>query len=604
MTRLEYLEKGYHDTNPYHNSVHAADVTQAMHCFLQDPKIKEHLTPLEAMCSLLAAVSHDLDHPGVNQQFLIATNSHLTTMHNNLSVLESHHWRFAISCFYESHIFDHFDEKQWREIKFLLKHLILATDISRQNEYIQQFKAYIENEQNFNLANKEHRYFILQIALKCADLGNPCRPWKISQRWSEQICNEFYRQGDFEKLLGLTITPMCDRASTTISKTQTDFFSNVVRPLFELWHIFLNSKLSNQLMNNLDFNDYMWKNMESNQSTLKRCHSLFTLPNELKNSQFLRLPMTTSASFYHKSCTDLSSLSVCSFSGIEDFRSRFCNLSQNSSKPKCVDGCGTPTTTTSESKEEGEERGGGEDGKTSLKEEISSNYIDVNFDEEDDFIADFNCGAILSTPALILPNFYCEKPQCGFSRRGSAPGSIDLRISDLKSSAAAKGTAVWLLCNALKANNISNKRRSSFPNVKISKSNLNPYNASLQSQLNRFNAIKNISIYDFGGNTKPLKTIKASRNGGSRNRSKLFDSSTITASYHHHLPNFHHHHHSSYQKQSQQQSMFDIHNFTAYHYAYFSNNNGDTVKRNSTTQRRRSVPQDIFIRSLNDYHTA
>lgn len=73
---------GYHDTNPYHNSVHAADVTQAMHCFLQDPKIKEHLTPLEAMCSLLAAVSHDLDHPGVNQQFLIATNSHLTTMHN------------------------------------------------------------------------------------------------------------------------------------------------------------------------------------------------------------------------------------------------------------------------------------------------------------------------------------------------------------------------------------------------------------------------------------------------------------------------------------------------------------------------------------------
>lgn len=53
-----------------------------MHCFLQESKIKQYLTPMEAMCSLLAAVSHDLDHPGVNQQFLIATNSHLTTMHN------------------------------------------------------------------------------------------------------------------------------------------------------------------------------------------------------------------------------------------------------------------------------------------------------------------------------------------------------------------------------------------------------------------------------------------------------------------------------------------------------------------------------------------
>ncbi|CAK1588035.1 unnamed protein product [Parnassius mnemosyne] len=32
------IEEGYHSTNPYHNSVHAADVTQAMHCFLQQKR--------------------------------------------------------------------------------------------------------------------------------------------------------------------------------------------------------------------------------------------------------------------------------------------------------------------------------------------------------------------------------------------------------------------------------------------------------------------------------------------------------------------------------------------------------------------------------------
>lgn len=135
--------------------------------------------------------------------------------------MERHHWRFALSCFYESHIFDHFTELQWKEVKFLLKHLILATDISRQGEFIHQFRNYIKFGKEFTLDKKEHRYFVLQIALKCADLGNPCRPWKISQKWSEQICNEFYRQGDFEKLLGLPVTAMCDRATTTISKTQT-----------------------------------------------------------------------------------------------------------------------------------------------------------------------------------------------------------------------------------------------------------------------------------------------------------------------------------------------------------------------------------------------
>jgi len=135
-------------------------------------------------------------------------------------VLESHHWRFALSCFYESHVFDHLDQEQWREIEFLLRHLILATDISRQSEYIQQFRDYMQ-EGGLSMTNREHKHFALQIALKCADLGNPCRPWNISQKWSVQICNEFYRQGDFERQLTLPITPICDRQTMTIPKIQT-----------------------------------------------------------------------------------------------------------------------------------------------------------------------------------------------------------------------------------------------------------------------------------------------------------------------------------------------------------------------------------------------
>lgn len=90
------IEEGYHSTNPYHNSIHATDVTQAMHCFLQESKILAYLSPLEIMASLIASVSHDLDHPGVNQPFLIATSNHLAALYENTSVLENHHWRSAI----------------------------------------------------------------------------------------------------------------------------------------------------------------------------------------------------------------------------------------------------------------------------------------------------------------------------------------------------------------------------------------------------------------------------------------------------------------------------------------------------------------------------
>ena len=38
------IEEGYHNTNPYHNSIHAADVTQAMYCFLREPKVSMMLT--------------------------------------------------------------------------------------------------------------------------------------------------------------------------------------------------------------------------------------------------------------------------------------------------------------------------------------------------------------------------------------------------------------------------------------------------------------------------------------------------------------------------------------------------------------------------------
>lgn len=101
--------------------------------------------------------------------------------------------------------------------------LILATDISRQNEFLTTFREHLDN-QDLDLRLAAHRHFILQvqqhppqdcsvhsrcqdsltsasamclqIALKCADVCNPCRVWELSRQWSERVCEEFYRQGE------------------------------------------------------------------------------------------------------------------------------------------------------------------------------------------------------------------------------------------------------------------------------------------------------------------------------------------------------------------------------------------------------------------------
>ncbi|XP_058124990.1 uncharacterized protein LOC131282671 [Anopheles ziemanni] len=251
------IEEGYHSTNPYHNSIHATDVTQAMHCFLQEKRILENLSPLEIMASLIGAVTHDLDHPGVNQPFLIATSNHLAALYENTSVLENHHWRSAIGCLLESGVAEQVHDIR-PELEKQISSLILATDITRQQEFIGRFRDYLSRDA-LDMRDTAHRHFILQISLKCADISNPCRPWDISKKWSMKVCEEFFRQGDYERQLNLPVTSLCDRQTTTVPKIQTGFFKFVVTPLMDEWHRFLRTDLSYSMMHHLKYNQTQWE---------------------------------------------------------------------------------------------------------------------------------------------------------------------------------------------------------------------------------------------------------------------------------------------------------------------------------------------------------
>ena len=42
---------------------------------------------------------------------------------------------------------------------------------------------------------------LMQMTLKCADICNPCRPWPLYYRWSEMICEEFFKQGIYSSFM-------------------------------------------------------------------------------------------------------------------------------------------------------------------------------------------------------------------------------------------------------------------------------------------------------------------------------------------------------------------------------------------------------------------
>uniref|UniRef100_G3PAL0 Phosphodiesterase 7B n=1 Tax=Gasterosteus aculeatus TaxID=69293 RepID=G3PAL0_GASAC len=258
------VQEDYHSQNPYHNAVHAADVTQAAPDLLKALRLlSEQLSPLDVFLGLMAAAAHDVDHPGVNQPFLIKTRHHLASLYQNTSVLESHHWRSTVGMLRESGLLSHLPADTSQNIEQQLGSLILATDISRQNEFLSTFREHLESR-DLDLQLASHRHFILQvnIALKCADVCNPCRFWELSKQWSERVCEEFYRQGDLERKFDMEISPLCNQQADSVPAIQIGFISYIVAPLFEEWHRFTEpSPLSHTMMGHLHRNQARWSRL-------------------------------------------------------------------------------------------------------------------------------------------------------------------------------------------------------------------------------------------------------------------------------------------------------------------------------------------------------
>lgn len=65
---------------------------------------------------------------------------------------------------------------------------------------------------------------VLQNMVHCADLSNPTKPLAIYQKWLDRLMMEFFRQGDMEREKGLDLSPMCDKLTATVEKSQVCSF--------------------------------------------------------------------------------------------------------------------------------------------------------------------------------------------------------------------------------------------------------------------------------------------------------------------------------------------------------------------------------------------
>ncbi|MED6234663.1 cAMP-specific 3',5'-cyclic phosphodiesterase 4B [Ataeniobius toweri] len=236
------LEDHYHSDVAFHNSLHAADVAQSTHILLSTPALDAVFTDLEILAAIFAAAIHDVDHPGVSNQFLINTNSELALMYNDESVLENHHLAVGFKLLQEDNcdIFQNLTKKQRQTLRRMVIDMVLATDMSKHMNLLANLKTMVETKKVTSsgvllLDNYTDRMQVLCNMVHLADLSNPTKPLDLYRQWTDRIMDEFFHQGDREREKGMEISPMCDKHTASVERTQVGFIDFIVHPLWETW---------------------------------------------------------------------------------------------------------------------------------------------------------------------------------------------------------------------------------------------------------------------------------------------------------------------------------------------------------------------------------
>nr|VZI35176.1 unnamed protein product [Spirometra erinaceieuropaei] len=185
---LQRIEGFYRPHVIYHNSTHAADVMQSAHYLLSAQCLGEVYSDLEVFSVLFACAVHDVDHPGLTNQFLIRT----------------------------------------------------ATDMSKHMSLLADLKTTVESKRAsgssiISLDTYSTRILILESLVHAADLNGTAKKLSLYLKWVDRVTEEFYQQGEQERSLGLDVSAMCDRESTCVPTSQVSFMDFITYPLWETW---------------------------------------------------------------------------------------------------------------------------------------------------------------------------------------------------------------------------------------------------------------------------------------------------------------------------------------------------------------------------------
>ncbi|TNM93446.1 hypothetical protein fugu_002146, partial [Takifugu bimaculatus] len=206
--QMKYM-KNYRKSVAYHNWRHAFNTAQSMFALLKSGRLQNNLNDLEVLALMIATLSHDLDHRGVNNSYIQRSDHPLAQLYCH-STMEHHHFDHCLMILNSpgNQILSSLSLDEYKSTLKMIERAILATDLA---------------------------LYMKSMLMTACDISAITKPWPVQQRIAELVATEFFEQGDKERR-ELNIEPsdlMNREKKDKIPSMQVSFIDAICTQLYE-----------------------------------------------------------------------------------------------------------------------------------------------------------------------------------------------------------------------------------------------------------------------------------------------------------------------------------------------------------------------------------
>jgi hypothetical protein len=233
------LQANYHPRNTYHNFWHAFNTMQVIAMWARSVDCRSIFEPDSAFALLCAALSHDIDHPGVSNRYLTVRKSLIALVYNDISVLENHH--AALLCLIlqdpDCNVMKALGDEAYQAHRKRMVNAILATDMAKHFDVVRRLQ---ETQGDAEVPREERQArldvpFLEMCLMHTADISNPMLPFELYRGWAQRVVMEFHYQNILEEEVGITVSmPMISNTDElNVAVCQIGFVGYICQPLME-----------------------------------------------------------------------------------------------------------------------------------------------------------------------------------------------------------------------------------------------------------------------------------------------------------------------------------------------------------------------------------